>query len=267
MIAHPRQWQLYVAIGKTGMEAMLYNPVEEHSLITARIDFDPTTLSVAKAVEDAVYDNPLLLSDFKRVTFLMRDTLHAVIPFDVAADADLLRRVMDQLIGPRDYEPTIDDIPRLGASVAYYIEPQIANFIRRTFAGATFIHPVTGLTRYWHGTGRASGSMTTYVNLRQGAADIVVYSGDRLLTANSYPTPTADDTLYYIMAIREMTSTPAEAPVSVAGDNALRDALMPRLSKCVGRAIPAVFPAAMFLAGGRTALNTPLDLILLPLCV
>lgn len=266
MIHNPRLWQLHIAIDRAGLEIMAYTPLEEHSLITARIPFEPGASTAAGAVEDAIYDNPLLLSDFKHVTILVRDTPHAILPAAVADDRDMLTAITDELAGAAPDEPLVDTLPLLDAAVSYRLDPAVLNFLRRTFTNATFTHRISALTRYWHGTNRATGSLTTHVNLRHEGADIVTFAGNRLLVANSYRTPTPADTLYYIMAVREMVGARPDTPVVIAGDRQAREALLPMLSGCVQRAVPAVFPVAMFRAGGQTAMNTPLDLIVLPLC-
>lgn len=265
MIRSPRLWQLYLAIGRDGLDVMIYTPLEEHSLITANIPYDDASTPLAKAVENAVYDNPLLLSDFKKVTILVRDTPHTITPSDME-DPALRTLVTDEMLGASEAEALSDRLPLLGADVIYRIDSDLLHFLQRTFNNPTFTHRVSALTRYWHGTNRATGSMTSYVNLRPGATDIVSFAGNSLLVANSYDTPTPTDTLYYIMALREMTGASADKPVVIAGDRETRELLTPMLAPYVTQILPAVFPVAMFRAGGQTAMNTPLDLVVLPLC-
>lgn len=264
MISNPRMWQLYIAVGDRGLDIMAYNPLEEHSLLTAYIEFEGEYS--AKAVEDAVYDNPLLLNDFKRVTVILRNTPFALIPDDIAADAPTTETIVGELTGRTDSEILLDKLPLLNMSVAFAPDADLLNFLRRTFSGVSVRHRISALLGYWHATTRAMRPLTTHVNLRDDTVDIASFSGNSLLFANTFKAASMADRLYYIMAVRESLGADAEIPVVLGGDRRLRDELSGVLGRYVTRVLPAVFPVAMFKAGGQAAMNTPLDLVVLPLC-
>lgn len=265
LIRNPHLWNLYIALGDGKLEVMAYNNMEDNSLVTADIALDGN--NALKAFENVVYDNPLLLGNFRRVTFLIRDTPHAVIPTSLLNDSPSdARKVIDELIGASPDEPVIDNLPLLDTSIAYRIDTDIYNFINRTFTGARFCHRLTGLTRFWHGTNRVTGAPATHVYVRSDGIDIIVFAGKRLLLANSYHTPAPTDRLYYVMAVRQLTDASVDTPVVIAGERSLRDELTGMLATHVDNVVPDVFPAAMFRAGGQTAINTPLDLVVMPLC-
>lgn len=265
LIHNPAVWNLYIALDHDGMEIMAFNPFEDSSLLTAAIPFDD--VSPAKAFENIVYDNPILLSDFKKTSFLIRDTPHAVIPSPLLDDnPDAARIAIDDIIGHSNQQPLVDSIPQLNASIAYRIDPKILNFINRTFTGARFNHRLSALSRFWSGTDRSASDPVTRIHLRKNALDIVVFIANRLLFANSFKTTSPNDALYFILAVRELTHASRSTNAIIAGDKNLRDSILPLLSPHIDNILPAVFPAAMFRAGGQTALNTPLDLVVLPLC-
>ncbi len=264
MISNPRLWQLYVAIDSRGLDVMAYNPLEEHSLVTAFVEYDGDYSP--KAVEDAVYDNPFLLNDFKRATIVMRDIPFALLPDDVADNQQMAETIVGELTGRVDAEILFDRLPLLGMSVAYAPDTELLNFLRRTFPGVTVRHRLSALLQYWHATTRAMRPLTTHVNLRGETLDIAAYSGNCLIFANTFRASAMADRLYYIMAVRQSIGADGEIPILLGGDRHLRDELTGVLSRYVSRVLPAVFPVAMFKAGGQAAMNTPLDLVVIPLC-
>jgi len=248
------------------IDVMAYCPLEDHSLFVASVPLDGNAVSRVSAIEEAVYDNPLLLNDFNRVTVISRDVRRTIMPTAVAADRNMAFDIVREMTGARECELVVDDLPLLDASICHMVDGDVYNFFTRTFNGVRFIHRLSALTRYFHGTHRSAGSMASHVNLRRGSLDIVLYQSDRLILANTYDWVEPADALYYIVATRNMAGIDRQAPVVLSGDREVRDELTPLFRQYLPTVMPAIFPAAMFRAGGKTAMNTPTDLIVLPLC-
>lgn len=266
MIHDSRLWNLYLAPDTDRIEVMAYCPIGDHSLLAATVPLSSDTTTVVGAFEEAVYDNPLLLNDFNRVTIISRSDMFTIMPTGLVADKDMVTDIVSEMTGARGGALIVDDLPLLEASVCHLIDSELYNFINRTFNQPRFIHRLSGLTRYYHGVHRGAGSMTSHVNLRHDSLDIVLYQSDRLLLANTYGCVEPADALYYIMATRSAMGIDREAPVVLSGDRKVRDELTPLLREYLPTVMPAIFPAAMFRAGGATAMNVPTDLIVLPLC-
>lgn len=266
MIRDSRLWNLYLAPGTDSIDVMAYCPLEDHSLFVATLPLDTNASSRVGAIEEAIYDNPLLLNDFSRVTVVSRSDARAILPSVIAADHDLAADITTELTGVTGGELIADELPLLGVSMCHFIDSDIHNFLCRTFSGVKFIHRLSALTRYWHGTHRGAGSLTSHVNLRRSSLDIVLYNGDRLLLCNTYSWVEPADALYFIAATRAAFGVDHRAAVVLSGDRDVREELTPLLRRYLPTVMPAVFPAAMFRAGGQTAMNTPTDLIVMPLC-
>lgn len=266
MIRDTRLWNLYMAAGNDSIDVMAYCPLEDHSLFVAAIPLDRGASSRVTAIEEAVYDNPLLLNEFNRVTMISRSDVRAILPTELAADTDLAADIVGEMTGKHDGNLVVDDLPLLDVSICHLIDSDIYNFLTRTFSGIRFIHRLSALTRYTHGTHRGAGSLTSHVNLRRNTLDIILYHSDKLLLANTYNWVEPNDALYFVLATRAAFGIDHKAPVVLSGDREVRGELTPLLRQYLPTVMPAVFPAAMFRAGGQTAMNAPTDLIVMPLC-
>lgn len=270
MIRDTRMWNLYMGLDRTGIDVMAYCPMEENSLLSARVSLDDNETDRCKAIEEAVYDNPLLLNDFNKVTVVSRSDYRAILPGFLDDKNELTCDIAAEICGRPEGSPDapllIDHIPLLECNVAHFMESDVYHFLTRTFTGVKFIHRLSSLTRFFHGTNRGPGSMLTFVNLRAGSMDIILFTGNRLLLANSYDWTTPEDVVYYVMAVRQAFEVKDDKSVVLSGDRAVREELSPRLREFIPSVIPAIFPTAMFRAGGMTAMNTPTDLVVLPLC-
>lgn len=145
-----------------------------------------------KAVENAIYDNPLLLNDFGKVDIIFachdlftapdglddgcHDAMAAVMLPDVSADSVLLR-----------------DSAR-GITLCFAIDANLYNFLRRTYPYASFLHSLSALLR------NADAGVTA-VCLDDDSTDLLRNDADGNPTYLNCPqTCSPADRAYYIMA-------------------------------------------------------------------
>ena len=69
-ITRPELWTLILGLESAKLQYMLYTDAQSDSLITGEVKLDLAGKTYLKAVEDAVYDTPLLLDDYKCVKVL-----------------------------------------------------------------------------------------------------------------------------------------------------------------------------------------------------
>ncbi|MBR1804233.1 MAG: DUF3822 family protein, partial [Muribaculaceae bacterium] len=66
-VKRPELWTLMLAVNERHLQFILYTPAQENSLIAREIPLKPAATWTA-ALENAVYDNPVLLDDYGRVS-------------------------------------------------------------------------------------------------------------------------------------------------------------------------------------------------------
>lgn len=268
IIREPALWQLYLGISPDNVEIMAYCPLEDHSLIKASVALDKAATDITGAIEEAVYSNPLLLSDFKRVSVVYRTDRFTIIP-----DALTGSRAADEvtamyLPGLSGSDTVFDNVlPGNAAFLRCAIPATLYNFIMRTFNCPKLYHNLTPLCTYFNGNSSMGNARKTFVNLRRDSFDIVVPGNGTLSMANTFSFRESLDAVYFILACREMLGEGiAGEELMLCGDREMRDTLTPELRKYVPYVMPVIFPSAMFKAGGQTAMDVAFDLIVLPLC-
>ena len=78
-IEQPRLWRLALQLDKDALQAVVWSTVEEATLVHFSLPLDPT-LPQAKALEEAVYAAPVLLSDFGSVDVVVRTNAYMPVP-------------------------------------------------------------------------------------------------------------------------------------------------------------------------------------------
>lgn len=88
-IENPEIWNLMLRLSHDALHVVIYSIVEDNSLIYRRFDLAPSaSQSWIGAVSDVIYDNPALLSDFRRVFCVVESRDYAVVPSVCGSDDD-----------------------------------------------------------------------------------------------------------------------------------------------------------------------------------
>lgn len=226
-------------IGRKSIEATFFPPIDIDEIIHHRIVLDPAAPSQLKAVEDAIYDNPLLLNPYKRVFTAYDTDRFAILPSSLEGNVDSLAAKAIALSTGLDTAPadTIVSIPAsASATLGFEIPATLAGFLRRTFFNVELIHPLSPLTQRLTAEAEANPEGLITANLRDNRLDIVATRNDSLLLANTFTISAPADAAYYLLAVRSSLSLAPSARIQLAGDPTMRD----RVSQIITEAAPTL---------------------------
>lgn len=265
LIPQSHLWKMGLGIEARSLEVVLFPPVASEPIIHRSIALDPTATPL-KAVEDAVYENPLLLSEFRETVCVAGSEKFMVVPPEVAADATLRRSAFGTLNPADDGQVLLDfETAARNASVVAGIDQDMYGFLKRSFYNTGFSQPMVALINHvcWL-SGDADGAVMMLVRFRDEKIDLVCAQGDKLLLANSFRITAPIDAAYYILATRKNLGIAPDGALRLAGPVEQRrhaaDILRPYLSDVADLPLPS-----RLWQSGAPALTAPLDLLLLPL--
>jgi hypothetical protein len=264
LIETPSLWRLSLLVDDDNLVVVANSTVEDASLIHVKLPYDSAAATPIRALEDVVYSNPLLLSDFNKVECIVRSKQFVIVPSSI--DAQAINEIARKLWSDVNLSIMIDEVPTLGINIVWAVDTQLINFVQRTFSSPRVVHHLTPLTRYFSRKSRLGNSGKMYVNIRRNYLDVVVFGKGKISLVNSFEYHDKDDATYFILAAaNEAGFNLDDDELLVCGDVALREQIMPELRRFVNYVMPVIFPSTMFRAG-KEALNAPFELILLPLC-
>ena len=255
---------LLLRLSDTRLDVAVYSVVAEGSLVRRSFSLVSPTRTPLEMLEDTVYENPLLLSDFRR-TFLVAATPRTIfIPSEAAADAAGLFKLQ---YPDFDGECRVSATGTADAVCAWGFEADTARFVSRTFAPDTVVDSsLATLCRYFAARPGRGASTRMACVLREGSADIIAICGHSLRMAVTVGFASVADLLYRILNSRRLLGLdPQTDELLLAGNQALREQISPLLRRYVASVMPAIFPPQMFNAG-REAMLAPFDMIISPLC-
>lgn len=260
-IEHPEVWELLVAIAGKQLDYILYTPSVANSLITGEVAAVDDTL---QALEDAVYETPLLLDEYKRVRVVVHSPHFVLFPGDVSDEecADLLRLAFPGDDGDAD----VCSLPQNGVKVAYLMPRGMKAFLGRTFNYPTMCHHLMPLCEHFGGLNQDNSASRMFLHLHEESMDLAIYRDGKLQCANTYAFTDNKDAVYYALsAWRNCHLDQLSDELQLMGDRDVCAAMTPQLREFVKSVMSAAYPAAAMRLG-RNAMQAPLELILLALC-
>lgn len=268
LVSDPSICNLLLRVGTGTLDVALYSVTGDNTLLYRSYPLSDPSRSAVGMIEDIIYDNPLLLSDFRRTYCIAETRRSLTVPTDggkpeEAGMAGMLARLYPDLEG----ETIVSRNATSNSAFVYALPRDLLGFLRRTYpAGLTVESHLTALTRYFATRPGGGNSIRAVANLRADSLDIVVLSGSRLLMANTFACPHLTDALYYILASRhQLGLDPRTDAMLLAGNQAMREQLTPIFARVCGKGDACNLPPQMFRAG-KEALEAPFDMIVSPLC-
>jgi len=230
-----------------------------------RIPFAASADTPSRALEEAVYANPLLVAPFARTDVLLRTPDWVLLPAG-ADDDTAVRAAALTGVASAAAEPLLAPAGRLYA-VAAMVDRGLLGFVRRTFDTArTLAHPMAVLLKWFESRSTLGNTGKVYVNLRSDSADVLVFNHLGPAGAVTVRGTSMPDTVYYVLAMAASAGLSGDGyEIHLAGMPERRAPLAAELRKYAPAVVPAIVPAAL-LAMGQTALTSPLELSILPLC-
>lgn len=241
LITNPEMWNLLLRLSPTEMHLVAYSIVEDNSLIYRRFPIDSNSGSYLRALEEVIYDNPMILSDFRRVYCVIQTSTQVVAPSDYTSETD--RELLLSASRP-DFKGSVltDTTGTRNAIIISGIENDLSAFLHRTFHNVIISSHLSPLCRFFAMKAGKSNSMKMLVNLRDTSLDVIIMQGGNLMLANTFSFSNPMDAVYYILACRNRIGLdPHNDELILAGDTTVREKVLPVLRTYLARVIPTIF--------------------------
>lgn len=263
-ISNPGMWNLLLRISATQLHIVAYSIIEDNSMIYRKFNLCSDSDSFMHSLEEVIYDNPMLLSDFRRIYCVVETPDLLVIPADYTDETDqrtLFLTAHPDFKGAFEVQPT----GTRNATILAGISGELAGFIHRTFHNATICSHLSSLARFFAAKAGKGNSMKMLANFRESSLDIIIIQSGSLMLANTFAFNDIMDAIYYILACRNKIGLdPHEDELLLSGDATVREKATAILRSYLARVMPAIFPPQMF-KSGKDAMLAPFDLIITPL--
>lgn len=267
MIAQPELWKLALLVTDRSLDVALYPPVAREEMIWRSFTYDPASTSTLRAIEDIVYDNPLLLSDFKQVDCIIDNVPSLPLPTKITDEEAARAYALSTA------EETSDDadVEMYGCGVTNaqfaFVQPaDLKAFMLRTFYNVRFDSRMAALCRYFTSRSELPGHCRIYAPTHGRKMSVIALRDDTLLMANEFEFDTPIDAAYYILAsMQQLGLDTADTYVAVGAVGHDNTPLLETLQRFIPTAVAIPFPALRYRAT-KSTLTAPIDLIIRSIC-
>lgn len=267
LITQPHLWTMGLLIGRKSIGAMFVPPVDADDIIYRSIPLDPAAKTPLRAIEDAIYDNPLLLNSYRHVSATVDTDSFIILPDGLGDDgAAYAPRAIRLAAGLDDAngEPAsvVTTAAATDTSLHMELPVDLAGFLRRTFFNVNLTHPLAPIARWL--SKRPDAEPCMVAALRDDRLDIVAMNGPRLLLANTFTVDGSADAAYRVLLVRSTLPLPPSAPMYVAGESEARAHLTETISAATSRwSAPVAMPLPPRVwRSGQSVASIPLTLLL-----
>lgn len=191
------QWHLAVSISMHGLGAWL---LPDASLgraprVIIQKDWEPSEEGLLTRIEDAVYDNPTVLDDYSADIIVECDR-QLWLPADLYPTDEDCAEAFTKIYGGNILDVMVCDLNH--EKCAYMLAPGLKSFMQRSFPGAR-IWSQQALLKV--AAMPVHNSLKCLVDIRDGAADIVLLDRGELLSASTHTWKSETDILYSLFLI------------------------------------------------------------------
>ncbi len=269
-IQRPELWNLMLRLDDDSVTFMVYSSHVDNSIISRRIPLDKTGANYLRALENAVYDNPMLLLDYNSVKITVCSDQFVIVPQKLVQSSEdvteHLEEIFTKIYSDTDCDVCLCDLLAGGPTIVFGMPKGVKLFLRRTFNNPPVMHHLVPLAAYFKAKSEQSGINKMYLYFDGDNMELCIFRHGKFLMANTFKFHSPQDALYFAMsAWQSYKLDPMVDEVQLAGSKTTRDSLKPLLRKYVNYVMPVIFPAAAMKLGDD-AIKAPFDLILQSIC-
>lgn len=220
LVADTSLWTLCVRVAPDSLSALLLGPVSADSAVLSRIE--PLADGSLKALEDAIYDNSLLLGDFSRAYVVFATSQFTQIPDGISAP--VAERIVDAMLPDCDAPRAVLNAPMPQGELLAAIDSETFNFLKRTFPDARFTVSLSALAEGV--AALPSDGARVFAFAYPGEVAVLTFDARGTLTfANRFDAFSPADCAYFILA----AAGSGQLNVSLGGNPDLRNEVMEQL--------------------------------------
>lgn len=196
------QWLLAVRLSRSGIRAELTSRL--HPDAPPRVLLDRTwgnpEEDLLEKIENAVYDNPSVLDDYA-ADIIVETSATLFVPNEwTGNDENDPEKFFNEVFSTPESEVMKDEGEDMTAF--YFLTTGLKSFLARTFPGARIS---SHLGRLVASSRRgAPGTVRLHAVIRKSEVDLVLFSGDRLVSASSQPWKESTDIAYRLLNLLDV---------------------------------------------------------------
>lgn len=232
-----RRYKLHLLLSEREMNAFFssYTPDGHAPHLGCRTKYAADDNLLAH-IENAVYDNSILLEDYQ--TDILLDT-DKILFFPPDTEADVIHAAMKRIFNAENCDVHISEDKEV--ITAFTLCPGLKGFLDRTFAGVEVKCAADVLRREFQK--RDGAAFKVYTDLSDGRLTLLAFHEKRFMHGSVHTFTEASDAAYFIYALWHQLGLSADqGEVNVSGPKVMRGELMTILRRRINYVMMTLLP-------------------------
>lgn len=200
-LAHSDAYNLSIRLTSDGFSFYIYSPADP-----AIFHFQETSLgnklSYVDNIKKLIFDLGFFSQVFHKTTVTTVSPHYTLVP-----DPFFDRKKVTELFQFNFHEPrgiVLCEVSSKGSyHIVFNVQEEIHAFLLRNLWNPSFHHHIASLLQLCETAPKAENQKTCFIDFHDKNASIICFSGEKLLSVNTYPGVNPNDTTYYIASVWE----------------------------------------------------------------
>ena len=158
---------LSIRLRNDGCYFAISDPTTNNSYKGQNIVFPPTGNTPLQSIEEAVYNQPVLLKTFRKTYIILQSSRFTLIPQSIEPEADKLNIYYDFCFPDHTDKILCNEWQRNQLYNLFGVNKDIYAFLKRTFDNPLFLHQLTPLCEYFYKRSKVGNNSKMYIHLQK----------------------------------------------------------------------------------------------------
>ena len=261
------QYTLSIRLSTDGFSFSIYNPISGNDLYHRTYPVN-TQRSMAANVKAFLGATEELKHSFKHVNILIHSSRYTIVPLELFED-EHMETLFYQNVKESKNEIVLCNILGKSNSVILFSLDKLTHLLlSEHFTSARFFASISPQIEYLTIKSRQGNTCKMYINIHQGDMDAICLNKGKLLLVNTFPSPNANDIVYYTLNIwKQLDYDQTRDELHLTGNNDRKKEITKELQKYISH-VYSINPHAEF-SGSESNVrieDIPFDIQSLILC-
>jgi len=201
-LAHSEEYNLSIRLAPDGFSFCIHSS-SDPSVFHHQGTPLGNKLSHTDHIKKVIFDLGFFSQPFKRTSVTVVTPNYTLVPEEYH-DRKKVKELFRFNIYQQENESILTDIFQEGSyRILFSMEEELHSFLSRNLWNPLFLHHTGPLLHLFHSRATAQEKKCCFVDFHDRSVTIICFSGDTLLSANSYPALNTHDTTFFIASIWE----------------------------------------------------------------
>jgi len=226
-----RTWRLHLTVGMRGLDAVFFNATARECVPYLSRRWQCADADVLKNIENAVYEDPLLLDDYDTTILICPKATLFVPPSMIDPDdEDAVCRALDAVDAAEHKDVWCE--PVADATALYSTPCGVKDFLGRSFLTEDVHHIVRPFVEHFQAKAAGGAGEKMWVHLGADRMDMIVFRDGRLVNASfRYCAPGPDAVYFILFAWDTFGLDPMRGELRISGIDKYRRSVMDPLRR------------------------------------